>query len=487
MSVEAPNTAPWPRRLAEAAPVVAGLLALVTGAYLVQAASGWLVPPAPSTLHGALGDTFAATPQVVGRTTTAFGFLLVAAWLAGRVAKALGLPRISGYLVIGLLTGPHFAEVVHVTPLVGAQELEHLRLIEGLAVSMIAFTAGAEIKLDFVRRQARTILRIVAGEFLGVTPAVLVALVALMTIAPLPEALQGTTLVTRLYLALAVAVLAVAAAPAVTLALLRETGARGTFPQLALASTVLKDVLLVVLFSALLATGMAIIGPPGDYAGDYQASPVLVTVKIGLHLVSSLLFGGVVALVLWALGRFLSIRIELFMVLVCFGIAVVSREVGADPLLVALSAGLILTNIGSSKAMPRLLASIDGLLLPVYCVFFAVSGAKLHLDALAAVWPAMLLVVTVRLVSKRVAVTRACRRAGVPEPTASWLWTASMPQAGVTLAMAIQFERTFAGQPWTPLLSGLLLAVVACNELIGPPLMKLGIQRTAEEPKAHAP
>jgi Kef-type K+ transport system membrane component KefB len=203
-------------------------------------------------------------------------------------------------------------------------------------------------------------------------------------------------------------------------------------------------------------------------------------VTIGMHLVGSLLLGCVVAAVLWALGRFLSMRIELFMVLVCFGIAVVSAELAADPLLVALTAGILLANIGASRAMPRLLASMDGLLLPVYCVFFAVAGAKVHLDAVAMVWPAMAAVVVVRLVAKRLAVTRAARRAGVPEPIAGWLWTSTLPQAGVTLAMAIQFERSFEGHPWTPVVSALLLSTVACNELIGPPLMKLGIQRTAE-------
>lgn len=502
------------RRARGAAPVGAALAALVAAAYGVKALARFLVPSTPELLPDALGGVFASTPASVGRTTTAFGFLLVGAWLAGRVAKAFGLPRISGYLVLGVLAGPSMAELAGIPALVSTQELANLKLIEGLAVSMIAFVAGSEIKFSFVRSALGTIARILRGEFLGVAPAVWLLLAAIVLLCPLPEPLAQAGIGVRLFLAAVVAILAVADAPAVTIALIRELRPAPAFAQLALANTVLKDVVLVVLFSALLSAGIVALGPSDVLhseaaagvsaapAGGAPAAAMNVTAAaadataessanslwwlpftIGMHLVGSLILGGVVAAVLWALGRFLSMRIELFMVLVCFGIAVVSAELAADPLLVALTAGILLANIGASRAMPRLLASMDGLLLPVYCVFFAVAGAKVHLDAVAMVWPAMVAVVAVRLVAKHIAVTRAARRAGVAEPIASWLWTSTLPQAGVTLAMAIQFERSFDGHPWTPVVSALLLSTVACNELIGPPLMKLGIQRTAEAPR----
>jgi Kef-type K+ transport system membrane component KefB len=483
------------RRALAVTPLCLAIGALAAGMYGVQELASHVVPTTPGTLPGEIGESVRATPLDVGRTTAAFGFLLVGSWLAGRLAKAVELPRITGYLVFGVLTGPSFADIVGLPALIGQTELSRLKLIEGLAVSMIAFVAGSEIKLSFVRAQFATIRRILVSEFVGVTLAVWVALAALVLLAPLPEPIAQQGVLLRLYLASVVAVLAVASAPAVTIALIKELRPDPIFAKLALAGTVLKDLVLVVVFSALLAIGIAAVATP-DVAGDHAAGAaaggeaahsgsgwqlVLLPFRIGMHLVGSLLLGGVVAAVLWALGRFLAMRIELFMVLVCFGIAVVSVELKADALLVALSAGMILTNIGSTRAMPRLLGAIEGLLLPVYCVFFAVAGAKVHLDAVALVWPAMCLVVVVRLAAKRVAVTRAARKAEVPEPTATWLWTSTLPQAGVTLAMAIQVERVFDGQPWTPILVALLLATVACNELLGPPLMKLGIQRVGTE------
>lgn len=471
--------APLAARARAAALEFAALAGLVAAGIGVKLVSQTLVPASPPDLPGAFGETFRGTPAEVGRITTAFGFLLVAAWLAGRLAHALGLPRISGYLVIGVLCGPHFAHLAGVPPLISQFELDRLGLIEGLAVAMIGFVAGSEIKLPFVMAQLGTIVRVVHSEFVGVFLGVMAVMVVLLLAAPMPAPLQGASAATQLYLAGMVAVLAVASSPAATIALIRELRPNPDFARLAMAITVVKDVALVVMFSALLSAGIAAIGP-GAASTDTTGEPSLLwlPVTIGMRLVGSLLFGGAVAVVMWALGRFIAMRIELFLMLVCYGIAVVSAELSADPLLAALTAGIILTNIGSNRAMPRLLASMDGMLLPVYCVFFAVAGAKLHLDAMGVMWPAMAIVVAVRIVAKRIAVTRAARRAGVPEPAATWLWTTTLPQAGVTLAMAIQFERSFAGHEWAPMVAALLLAVVACNELIGPPLMKLGIQRT---------
>lgn len=501
----------WGGRLSEAAVPLMALAALVAAAYALGEVAHTLVPALPGTVPSAFMGSYTATPRTVGETTTAFGVLLVGAWLAGRVAKALGLPRISGYLAFGVLAGPSFAGLVGITPIIGAPELGSLKLIEGLAVTLIALAAGSEIKLAFVRKSARIIATVFVGEFMSVAPVVFAMLLGILFLLPLPGALEGTPGWTRIYIAGIVALLAVADAPAVTIAILKDTRAVGLFPQLALCNTVLKDVVLVVLFSALLAVGIATMGTgdavaagaPGAasavagaagaanaaagagatgssgaaVAGAPAISPVGVALTIGLHLIGSLLLGAVGAVLFWLLARFLRMRIEIFMVMACFGIAVISEELHADALLVALSAGVILANIAPERTNERLISTIDGLLLPVYCVFFGVAGAKLQLDALAAVWPAMLAVVAVRLVAKRIGVTAACRAAKVPEPTASWLWTSTLPQAGVTLAMAIQFDRAMGAHGWATSVSALLLAVVACNEVLGPPLMKLGVQR----------
>ena len=64
--------------------------------------------------------------------TLLLGFLLLAAFVAGELAREIRLPRITGYLVIGILFGPH------ILALLPRQIVSDFRLINDVALSVIA-------------------------------------------------------------------------------------------------------------------------------------------------------------------------------------------------------------------------------------------------------------------------------------------------------------------------------------------------------------
>ena len=84
--------------------------------------------------------------------TLAAGALLLCALFAGSVARGFGLPRLTGYLLIGIAIGPY------VLKFIPAEGVDGLELVKGLAVSLIAFSAGAELHLGLVRRVGRRVL-----------------------------------------------------------------------------------------------------------------------------------------------------------------------------------------------------------------------------------------------------------------------------------------------------------------------------------------
>ena len=83
-----------------------------------------------------------APPEAAFRATAlAMGLALVAAALAGSLVERVRLPRVTGYLLFGLLCGPYLANIV-TRPM--ARELQ---VVNGLAVTLIAFVAGLEMDL----------------------------------------------------------------------------------------------------------------------------------------------------------------------------------------------------------------------------------------------------------------------------------------------------------------------------------------------------
>ena len=88
----------------------------------------------------------------------AFGFLILAAYSVGELASVLRLPKIVGYLVAGMVFGPH---VLHVVDEAGT---ELLAPVSELAIALIAFLAGAELRWSEVRERGVVLLKITVTE-----------------------------------------------------------------------------------------------------------------------------------------------------------------------------------------------------------------------------------------------------------------------------------------------------------------------------------
>src|SRR3954471_18350681 len=82
----------------------------------------------------------------------ALGFILIVAALVGEAGEHLKLPRLTGYLLVGMCFGPSVLNLV--TPAMANQ----LRLVNGLATALIAFSAGMELDVGDLRRQWRSIV-----------------------------------------------------------------------------------------------------------------------------------------------------------------------------------------------------------------------------------------------------------------------------------------------------------------------------------------
>src|SRR3954463_14634820 len=65
-----------------------------------------------------------------------FGVLLVAGVVGGELARVLRMPRIIGYVVVGVVTGP-LAGAMHIDPLI-----DKARIFVDLALGLVLFELG---------------------------------------------------------------------------------------------------------------------------------------------------------------------------------------------------------------------------------------------------------------------------------------------------------------------------------------------------------
>ncbi|MCY1078067.1 cation:proton antiporter [Archangium lansingense] len=390
--------------------------------------------------------------------TLAAGALLLCGLFAGKVAKGLGLPRLTGYLLVGVAVGPYALGFI---PGAGVKGLE---LVKGLAVSLIALVAGTELQLQLIRRVGAKVAALCVGVC-GVT--FLVVFGALFALKPVLPFLAPLTVPQALAVSALVSMVVVSFSPTVTIAIVQETSARGSFTEFLMALVIIGDLVVMVGFA--LAAGLT----RASFGGGLDVGGLLG--GVGWELFGSVLVGGVLALLLLVYMRRVKRELPLFLVGLCF----VSAEAGArlhlSPLLISLAAGALIANLDEREG-ERIHHAIQKAGLPIFALFFAAAGAGLKLDALVTVGPAALLLVAVR----GVAIYVSCRRFSPPEDPRlrRYLWMGLISQAGVTFGLAALISRTFPD--FGPQVEVLIVAMITAHELIGPVLTRRALERSGE-------
>ena len=401
-------------------------------------------------------------------TALSIGLLLLGSWLFGRLFREIRLPKLSGYLVFGIIIGPD------ALALLPAAELPSLRLVETIAISLIALIAGGEIEVEFLKRSARLVASIVTLQLIGVFAAVATVVYLLAPWVGLadPDHPAG-----RIVASVIAGTIATAASPAVFIAVMNELHATGDNVRTSLAVMIAKDLALIVVFTIV----VSIAG--SAFATGAETDAPRVVSALALHLLGSLA-GGVVFGVAFAwYMHAVRAHLGIFVVVGCVTIVAVSEALDLEPLIVALIAGVLMRNVWRERVGP-FFHTMEDLSLPVYCVFFAVAGAKLDLGVLGRMWPAALAVVAVRAGAIWLTTDFGCRLAGHGPPLRRWLWTAFIPQAGVSVALIAIIATSFQDQAFAAPLYSLVLAVIAIHELVGPIVLRLGLVKLQEEDRS---
>ncbi|HVY45647.1 MAG TPA: sodium:proton exchanger, partial [Minicystis sp.] len=159
-----------------------------------------------------------------------------------------------------------------------------------------------------------------------------------------------------------------------------------------------------------------------------------------------------------------------------FGVTSVLKYLGFEALLTFMVAGFVVQNL--SKQGPLLLRSIGRAGGVVYVVFFATAGADLDVPLLRRLWPVAILFVAVRGLVTLGAARASSRLAGDVPSLARWGFAGLISQAGIAIGIgeviAAAFPSFGAG------FRALCIACVALNEMIGPVLFKLALDRSGE-------
>jgi Kef-type K+ transport system membrane component KefB len=392
-------------------------------------------------------------------TALALGFALIAAALTGELLERAGLPRVTGYLLFGMICGPYLGNII-TRPM--ARELQ---LINGVAVVLIAFIAGLEMNASHMRPRLKAMLKL-GGLTMFLLYAALFAVFwfgwPLLGIAPELVGLQKVAVAALLTTVVA------SFSPTVTIALIAESRAAGPLSELTLAVVILADLLLILVFTLVMQLVRFTFG---------TSQEIGLFVSLSWEIFGSFAFGAAAGAVFALYLRYIDRELPVTLVAFCALIAAAGSIWHFEPLLAALAAGLVVENIAPPRG-DKLKEAVERGALPVLVVFFAAAGASLQLDALATIGWVAVAVSALRMLFIWLAAAAGVRYARTPPPASDLVWMGFVSQAGVTLGLTLIVAGEFP--TWGATLQTLSVSLIALHQFIGPVLFRAALARAGE-------
>ena len=396
-----------------------------------------------------------------GLATVQWSILLAVAAVAGHLVQRLaGLPKVIGYSLVGALAGfAGFSGAIW--PLGGIG----LFLLE-LGVAVVLFEAGGRISLRWFRHNPMVLVQSLLES--GLT---LLAVYWAMNWMGVRDAV-----------ALPLAMLAMAASPAVLARVLIDTRASGPVSERAMVLSTLSTLYALTLCSA--GAGMVSRGEQvlSSIALGTSFYPVLVV--LGLSVVVAL----ALALVLRTALRVMSPTSEntaILLLAVIAASAALAANFGGSAPLAALLGGMLLKQLNPRPwSWPRQMGTASSMLTMLMFVLVSVVAAQADWGGPVAALVATL--VAVRVLAKIVGVALGNMGSGASYKQALWVGCAMTPMSSVPLLLVSTF--IVADPLLGTQIASIALPVILLMEILGAVLAALAITRAGESsrpPKLH--
>ncbi|MBU0481097.1 MAG: cation:proton antiporter [Proteobacteria bacterium] len=390
------------------------------------------------------------------------GFILVAGYFAGKGANLLRLPRISGYIVSGLVFSPS------ISGLLSLHQIEDLfNFTSEIALGFIAYSIGGSLLISRIRGLGKEILWINFAEGTGAFICSCLAVYLSGHFLPGIISENGSTFLSVI---LVLGGISVATAPAATMAVLHELRARGPLTTTLLGVVALDDALSIIIFAGAITIAGQLLFSSTDVSLVLQGIMTIVgAVTVGLA--AGLVF-----------SKFLdpSKRPEANFMLtlgVIFLVSGLAHKLNFSPLLANMVTGFVIIN--KVRHADDLFHQLDIIEETVFCLFFTLAAAHFDMKVFATSASLGMILLVGRFAGKLGGTYIGGRIAKASPLIYRNLGMALLPQAGLSLGLIFLARPILPAEVFDVLLSAMLVSIIL-NEIISPPLVKWAIMNAGE-------
>lgn len=398
----------------------------------------------------------------------AVGLAILLGYVLGEIVRKIGLPRVSGYIVAGLLLNPK------ITGFVSAGFLESMGTATDFSLAILTFAIGGTLAIASLRDLGKKILFIALGE--AQLSALLVTVGCLATLPfLLPNA--GGFMTTIAPLAILLGALASPTDPSATLAVVRQYKAKGMVTFSIMASAALDDALGIVNYSLAVVVATVLVTHHLEGIGTILEPLISIGGAVGLGAAAGLAFRFAPK---WLRGDNDGLQIALLLGLLglCYG---VSSLLDLDQLLATMIMGMTIVNTSRQNERHHIFHLLEESIEPiVFIVFFTISGMLLDVAVLIQYLPVVLVFVVFRSIGKLVGANVGARLGKASRNVQRYTGWGLIPQGGIVIGLALLLQQEPVLAPISHILLNVIIGATVIHELIGPLTAKIAIMKSGE-------
>jgi len=399
------------------------------------------------------------------------GLVIIIGFYVGRSTKWVKLPSVLGYMVVGLILGPSFLNLIDD----GTQN--NLSFITEIALGFVALSIGLELSISSLKKQGIGIISIIFAE----------SFIAFFV------TMAGIYLLTKDFiLSLILGAFAPASAPAGTVAIIKEYKAKGSLTKALYAVVGFDDGLAIIIFGFAAATArMMLINQTGG--GDFNL--VMALLKPCQEIVLSIVIGLITAVVLALLARKIKNKHELLILVMGFvlfsnGLCTIFH---LSLILTNMVIGLLIVNTQRHEITHRLGEVLSDVMPLFFVLFFALAGANLHISVLPSIGLLGIVYIVCRTVGLMGGARLGAMIGNVEPKIKKYIGMGILSQAGVAIGLALIVKHDFQGLGKELVVNGIhegdrigaigittITATCIFFAIIGPILTKIALTKAGE-------
>lgn len=371
--------------------------------------------------------------------------ILFSGFLITRLTKKFKLPNVTGYIIAGILIGPYMLNIIP------ESVIHDMDFVTDVALAFIAFGVGKYLKLSTLKENSSQVIIITLFEAL--TAAVIISLTMIF--------------VFRLSVGFSLLLGAIgsATAPASTIMTIRQYKAKGNFVNMILQVVALDDAVALIAFSICAAVAQAMGSNEKLNAALFLIPVIMNAAAIILGIASGFILNKLINNKRTQDNK-LILAVSMILVLAGF-----CASLDISPLLACMAMGTAYINISKNKEIFKM---INGFSPPILTLFFVLSGMKLNVPSLMSAGVIGIVYFIVRIIGKYLGAYMGAVASKASAETRNYFGMALVPQAGVSIGLAILGQRMLPTEMGS-MLSTIILSSGVLYEIVGPACAKAAL------------